>query len=167
MEFKLEKSFTKKLQRHIERYEFEVGVLNDKPHFEPVHTPIHGQPELKKYAGGHSRKQTREKSDLTTAQIFVENQKRINTNLLLEPFQKKDSDIVRFTDAFLNMAANGKVAVRRVENLLQAVVRNPILRQEYGKNKPNTADAKGFDRHLIDTAQMFKSIVAKVIRVRK
>lgn len=167
MEMKLSKSFQKKMRKQIEKFEFEVGILNDKPHYEPVHTPLYGDPVIKKYAGGDARKQTREKSDLTTAEIFIENQKRIGVNLLTEPFRHRDSDIIRFTEAFLKLATRGKVAVKRVENLLQAVVRNPILSQKYGPNKASTADAKGFDRHLIDTAQMFKAITARVKRVRK
>lgn len=56
---------------------------------------------------------------------------------------------------------------KRLENLLQAIVRNPILRLEYGKNTATAADNKGFDRHLFDTGQMFKAITARAKRVGK
>lgn len=162
MKIEVDKSFFKKLERAINKFEFEVGVLDDKPHFEPVHTPLHGTPEIKSYAGGPTRKQTREKSDLTTGQILQENMKRIGTNILQEPFEKKNSDILKFADSFLKLAVGAKMSMRRVENLLQAIVRNPILKQEYGPNKASTADAKGFDRHLFDTGQMFKAIKARI-----
>lgn len=167
MKIQVDKSFFKKLERAINKYEFDVGVLDDKPHYEPVHTPTFGTPELKNYAGGPTRKQTREKSDLTTGQILVENMKRINTNILEQPFEKKGSEILKFADSFMRLAVGMKMGMKRVENLLQAIVRNPILRQEYGPNKSTTADGKGFDRHLFDTGQMFKAIKARVKRVGK
>ncbi len=51
---------------------------------------------------------------------------------------------------------------KRCENLLQAIVRNPILRGEYGKQGRSTTRTKGFYSPMIDTAQLFKSIKASV-----
>jgi hypothetical protein len=56
---------------------------------------------------------------------------------------------------------------QRVLNLLQAIVRNPILKHQYGPNTSATADAKGFDRHLFDTGKMFKSIKAIITKDRR
>ena len=165
MNIELGKSWSRKLQGRINNFEFEVGVLEDGPHYEPVDTPLHGTPALKSYAGGPARKQTRTVGPLTTGEVLVENMKRLNINLLLRPFQETNSDILKFTDAFLQLAVRRSgMSIKRVENLLQAIVRNPILKQEYGPNASHTADAKGFDRHLIDTAQMFKAIMAKATR---
>lgn len=166
MKIELDKSFINKLQRRIEGFEFEVGVIDDKPHYNPEESSLFGEPQLKTYAGGPARKQTRQAGPLTNAQILVENMKRLNINILLRPFEEKSSELLKFTTAFLRMACGSKaVSMRRVENLLQAVVRNPILNQEYGKNSSQTADNKGFNRHLIDTAQLFKSIKARAKRV--
>lgn len=152
----------------IEGFEFEVGVLDDKPHYDPVDTPRFGQPEIKQYAGGPARKQTRTQGPLSIAEIFIANMERLGINLLLKPFQDESSELRKFTTAFLKLATGDKgMNMKRVENLLQAVVRNPILRQEYGKNSGAAADNKGFDRHLIDTAQMFKNLKARASRVRK
>lgn len=63
------------------------------------------------------------------------------------------------------MAMLENLSIKRVENLLQAVVRNPILKLEYGDNTAITADMKGFDRHLFGTGQTFKAIKAKANRV--
>lgn len=162
----LSKGFAQRLASRIEQYEFEVGILQDGPHFQPVETSLFDTPELGQYAGGPVRKKTREDSGKTISQVFVENMERMNTDLLAEPFRSsKNAEIMRFTQAFLRMATGGKITTKRVENLLQAVVRNPILRQDYGGNTAATADAKGFDRLLIDTAQMFKSIRARAKRV--
>lgn len=169
----LSKSFTKKVRKAYEEWEFEVGILDDKPHFEPLDVQITDDgkrvtPELKNYAGGPVRKTSRVKSELSTGQIFIKNQERLNRNLLLEPFADNNSaPIKKFMNGFLRMAILKNVSAKRVENLLQAVVRNPILRLEYGSNSATTADMKGFDRLMFDTGQMFKAIKARAKRVRK
>jgi hypothetical protein len=159
------RSFYKKLEKSIEGYQFEVGVLKDKIHKQPIESPRFGPPNLREYAGGPIRPTSRIPSELTIGDVLVENMKRLGVNLLLEPFQNPDAELNKFTTAFLRYASAKKGTLKRVENLLQAVVRNPILRQDYGPNKGNTADAKGFDRHLFDTGQMFKAIRAKANRV--
>lgn len=164
MKIEFGKTWSKKMKNRIEGFNFEIGVLEDKPHRLPVFTSIYEPPKLGEYAGGPVRKATRENSGLTIGEVLIANMERMRLNLLWEPFQKKSSDIMKFTTAFLKMAV-AKGSPKRVENLLQAVVRNPILKQEYGPNSASTADAKGFNRHLIDTGQTFKAIRAKVKRV--
>lgn len=160
------KSWSKKLQGRIEKFDFEVGVLEDKPHRFPEVVGMFEDPKLASYAGGPIRKATRNEGPLTVGQILIENMKRLNINILQRPFQEESSEIMKFTEAFLNYVTERKhVSIRRVENLLQAIVRNPILRGEYGSNKAITADEKGFNRHLIDTGQTFKAIKARARRV--
>lgn len=168
MKLELDPAFSKNLSRVINNYEFQVGVLNDKPHYLPKAEDGKAGPagNLKTYAGGPATQQSLRSSGKTTAQILVDNMYRLGRNILLEPFEKTSSDIIKFTNAFLNMAI-AKRSPKRVENLLQAIVRNPILKQEYGSNKAQTARAKGFNRHLIDTAQMFRAIRAKIKRVKR
>lgn len=161
------RAWAKDLSGRIEGYEFQVGILEDKPHMEPEVSGRFETPRLKSYAGDSVRPTSRKSSGLSIGQVLVENMKRLNINILLRPFQESKSEIMRFSDEFLKMAI-AKKNPKRVENLLQAIVRNPILRQEYGQNSPITADEKGFNRHLFDTGQMFKAIRAKVKRrVRK
>lgn len=140
----------------------QVGVLDDKPHRDPLEL-------LGTYAGGPVRKASRKSSGKTNGEILVDNMERLNIDLLREPFQEKNSpELLRFSKAFLKLALSRKdIGIRRVENLLQAIVRNPILRQEYGGNDLLTKIHKGFDRHLIDTGQMFKSIIARAKRVKR
>ncbi len=166
MKIELDKSFAKKLKGAIEGYNFEVGVLDDKPHYEAKvgKRGLGGKDVLKTYAGGPARKQSNIPSGKTIGQILIENMKRLGKNILLLPFKNRNSDIIKFTSAFLKMAL-AKESPKRVENLLQAVVRNPILRKEYGRNSALTVKIKTFDRNLIDTSQMFKAIRARVKRV--
>jgi hypothetical protein len=143
----------------IEKNTFEVGILDDKPHFLPK------PDEIKNYAGGPSRKNSRKQSSLTTAEIFVDNMERSNIDFLRRPFKDKSSDIIKFSNLYLKYAFKKPgVSKKRIENLLQAIVRNPILRQEYGGNSSKTSKKKGFNRFLIDTAQMFKAIRARMIK---
>jgi hypothetical protein len=166
MNLKLGNKWQKSLRGKIEGYEFEVGVLEDSDHFYPKDDGVAGQRDLSSYAGGPVRKKSRKAGPESIGQVFIDNQERINTDLLKTPLEDKSSDIVAFTTAFLKLVTGrAGMNIRRVENLLQAVVRNPILRGDYGTNKAATADAKGFNRHLIDTGQMFKAIVAKARRV--
>lgn len=164
MKMSLDKSFPKKLQKRIEKVQFEVGVLQDKEHKDPLDPGLFKDPQLGTYAGGPVRKTTRKDSGKTIGQVLIENGKRLGIDLLAEPFRKSDEDLNKFTKSFLK-SAFGKESPKRVVNLLQAVVRNPILKMEYGKNKSGTADSKGFDRHLFDTGQMFKAITARIKRV--
>lgn len=167
MKIEAEKGWHRKLAREFEQYQFTVGVLDDKPHKNPLdQSPVN--PVFGNYAGGKVRKMSRQAGPLSTGEVLEANMERLGINLLSKPFEDESSDIVRFAKAFIQtVASGGKVSVKRVENLLQAIVRNPILRQEYGSNTSDTADIKGFDRHLFDTGQMFKAIKAKVYRVRR
>lgn len=167
MKMNLGSQWSKKLQSRVNNVEFEVGVLDDSPHKDPVDQGLFETPQLKTYAGGPVRKTSRKTSGVMTGQILIDNMERTNHNFLLEPFQKKNSDIMKFTRYFLQyIVGRPGASIKRIENLLQAIVRNPILNQDYGPNTATTADNKGFDRHLFDTGQMFKSIRARVIRRR-
>jgi len=165
MKISMGNSWAKKIQSRVNGIEFEVGVLDDSPHKLPVEQGLFEQPQLKTYAGGPVRKTSRQASDVTNGQVLMENMERTNHNFLLEPFQKKSSEIMKFTNYFLQFVVGRPgINAKRIENLIQAIVRNPILNQDYGPNTSTTADNKGFDRHLFDTGQMFKSIRARMIR---
>jgi hypothetical protein len=60
----------------------------------------------------------------------------------------------------------GVSSVRKVEKLLLNVVRKPILLRKYGPNTESAREAKGFDRLMIDTGQVVRSIQAKIKRRR-
>lgn len=162
MKLQMGNAWNKRMAKQIEGFQFEVGILRDGTHARPM-SKSEG---TKHYAGGPSRKVTRGKNGKASiGEILVYNMKRTNTNFLSEPFKKKSSDIMRFTKEFLRLAFRHKgVGSKRVENLLQAVVRNPILKLDYGSNSRDAEKRKGFNRHLFDTAQMFKAIRARIIK---
>ncbi len=166
MQLKLGKSFAEKVQARYDRFQMEVGVLQDSPHKLPKERPPGAenfQSNLTAYAGGPVRKKSRQDGPLTIAQVSAANRDRLGVNYLTEPFKRRDSNIIKFSEAFFKMAAGRAASMqRRVENLLQAIVRNPILRGEYGKQARSTTREKGFVRPMIDTGQLFKAIKGRV-----
>lgn len=150
-----------KLKGRFGKYDLEVGILTDGPHREPMELgfgPSEGK-SLSTYAGGPVRKATRTPSGKTIAEVSIANRERLGFNYLSKPFEDQTSDVVKFSNEFFKLAF-GRSEKKRAENLLQACVRNPILAGEYGPNSPLTILIKGFDRAMIDTAQLFKAIRA-------
>lgn len=162
MEIKLDKRFKKNVQGLFGNYTFEVGVLEDKPHKKAAigQRGLHGEDVLSNYASGPIRKTTSEESGLAISDVSKAMRDRLGFNYLTKPFEKKSDDIIKFSNEFFKLVF-GRSQKKRCENLLQAIVRNPMLRGDYGVNSELTKKIKGFDRYFIDTAQLFKAITAK------
>lgn len=155
---KLDGRFLKKVRGQIQGYEFEVGVLKDTAHKRPV-------PGIKPLAGGPARR-TGGSTGVSVAQVSEHARKTTGINFYTRPFKDKgNKELIRFANAYIKALVSEKginANKRRVENLLQAIVRNPITRGDYGGNKAAWALKKGFSRLLVDTGQLFKAIVASV-----
>lgn len=161
MKIKLNPKFKDNLKGRFGKYTFEVGVLQDGPHKLPARGQrgLKGQDVIGSYAGGPVRRTSNRPSGLTISDVSASLREHLGINYLTEPFKQKTSDVIRFTKEFFKLAF-GRSEKKRCENLLQAVVRNPMLRGDYGPNTKITKRIKGFDRATIDTAQLFKSIKA-------
>ena len=151
------------LQKSIDKYHIQVGVFDNIPRKKPISGPKAGISTL---AGGAIRKSRVAKVPSMSGEVAAElNQK---FHWLDKPFRSSNNnskDIVAFTKYFVVAIAQGKKdasTLRRIANLIQAIVRNPILRGDYGRNSTAYAKLKGFNRFLFDTGQFFKSIKAKV-----
>jgi hypothetical protein len=161
MRLVLDSRFKKKVKGLFGKYQFEVGVLEDKAYRKPLigKRGLGGEDVLGTFAGGPVRKASRKGSTQNVSDVSKANRDRLGFNYLTEPFKKKSSDIIKFSREFFKLAF-GRSEKRRAENLLQAIVRNPILRGEYGPQSPLTTKIKTFNRPMIDTAQLFKSLKA-------
>lgn len=170
LDVKLSDGFVRRLHRKFDRYEMRVGILKDGPHKDP-------RPKtdgLTTYAGGKARKKSSKSShSIGEVSTFIRRkQKReFGTDYLAAPFKKSNTtntQIIQFTKSFLRLVFDKKISngMKRTQNLLQAIVRNPILNGRYGINKSSTVNTKGFNRYMIDTAQLFKSITAQITRKR-
>jgi uncharacterized protein YggU (UPF0235/DUF167 family) len=161
---KLDGRFKKQVKGRIEGHVFDVGILQDAPH----KLPRSKKDGLSALGGGPVRKKGRKDSGVSLAEVSESIRKDIKINFYQRPFKMKaNREILRFSKAFLKsvMTPSGNMKEKkRVENLLQAIVRNPILRGDYGINAVATATRKGFNRLMIDTGQLFKGITAKVRR---
>jgi len=161
MIMKLDNRFKKHVQGLFGKYDFQVGILEDKAHKKPKigQRGLKGKDVLSNYAGGPIRQKSTQDSGLNISDVSKANSDRLGFNYLTEPFKKRNSDIIKFSNEFFKLVF-GRSQKRRAENLLQAIVRNPILRGDYGPNSAMTKKIKGFDRAMIDTAQLFKSITS-------
>lgn len=158
LKIQLNKTFAERLKGRLENYDMTVGILKDGKHYLPK------QPrELKNYAGGEVRKIDRNAIGpvLNISTVSKKMRQYLGFNYLREPFTESTSDVTRFLATFFNYAF-GRSTSRRLENTLQAVVRNPILRGEYYIESERTIKEKGFSRPMIDTGQLFQSIKAEV-----
>lgn len=164
MKITLAKDFGSRLKGRFGKYQFEVGIITDGVHKDP-------KPELGTYAGGPIRKKARTGTKLIS-EVSRDLRERTGINYLTEPFSKSSvggvettasasgRDIRKFAQEFFKLSF-GRSEKKRAENLLQAIVRNPILRGDYGHNSELTVKIKGFDRYMIDTAQFFRAIRAR------
>lgn len=173
MKLQLDKRFLNKTLGSFSEYVFEVGILDDKAYRKPVakgyektvkrkkagYSVTTTMTALRNFNGGPARRASR---DVNGTVADVSKWNRLRYDYLREPFKNpKNKDVLKFTGAFLSLL-KGKGQIRRLENALQAVVRNPIKRQDYGVNSVKTIKAKGFDRVMIDTGQLFQNIKARV-----
>lgn len=184
VKMKLDGRFKNRLRVLLHHAAADVGVLQNKPHKMPltikqvyarvakkqVSDPLLATRKaflaarFKTFAGGLARKVGRRTSG-TIESVSKSFREQTRINLFTRPFFiKSNREILRFTQNYVKHLISRKVSVKRVENLLQAVVRNPITRGDYGRNTKSTARAKGFNRLAIDTAQLFQNIRARVIR---
>jgi hypothetical protein len=157
MEIILDKRFTKKVVGRLEKYDFEVGILQDKAHKHAKYGTI------RSFAGGPARKVgSTSSNNISDISKFF----RKRTNYLRAPFERKSDAIIKLSREILKFAL-GRSEAKRVRNMMQAIVRNPILRRDYGPNSMATVKIKGFDRFGIDTGQFFKNILSRIVRKRR
>lgn len=156
-------SWTLKLKHKVEAYEAVAGIKN-APRRDVARPRAIGL-----YAGGAVRKTSPSRTGQTATQIaaYVMN---FAGNIFTIPFQMgTNQDILKFSRAYVKELLDSRGSSitnnRRVKNLMQAIIRNPILRGDYRMHDKKTKAKKGFERSLIDTGQFFRSI--QVIIKRK
>jgi hypothetical protein len=148
------------LRGKIERFRFQAGVLEDRIY----KLPGHG---MKSLAGKKVRRVSGKASGMTISQVSASARKKLRFNYLTAAFKeknRKNADAMRMMRVFWDLVfKQGKISSkRRLENSIQAVLRNPLTRADYGRNKRTTAKIKGSNRKFIDTGQLFKALTAKV-----
>ncbi len=160
LQLKLDQRFYKKAKGVYEKYNFDVGILQDSVH----KSAIPATKGIKNFAGGPARKAS-QRPNGSVSEISEKLRHQFG-NFYTKPFKSRaNRDIRKLIKNFFDLV-QGRTQAKRLENTLQAVVRNPILRGDYGSNSALTQKIKTFDRLMIDTGQFFKAIKAKVRRNR-
>lgn len=177
--FKFQTLPSKKLQKSVSEYNMQVGILPEdasRAHYPAVELNLFGidgrkangknvsNPFKSFKAGGTARKiDTSAAPDGTMASVFLSAQEATGINLLADPLKRGESkDLMRLLDEFFRIIGDTKKPVKRLTNAVQALIRNPITRGDYGKNRKATAETKGFNTLFVDTGQLFNAIKAKV-----
>lgn len=143
----------REIMRRMGSYEIEIGALTDRPERTP-------KKERKNFFGGYANKAGKE-ADTTVRAVLQKMDAAFN--ILLAPWSNPSNKNVALVlkEVILDMnKSHGDN--KRIENAALAVVRKPILKNEYGHNSPQTIKSKGFDRLLINTGTMFSSIKARL-----
>lgn len=161
VQMRLQGLFKRQLQRRLLGHKMQVGILVDGPH----KNALPAKRGLKSLAGQRARK-TGLRSTKKISEVAREVQASTGINLFKEPFKIKANKTLRdFIKSFMVFALQRK-QVRRLENALQAVIRNPITRHDYGSNSKPWSRVKTFNWLFVDTGQLFRAIRAKVTRRR-
>tara|TARA_R110000851_G_scaffold184676_3_gene334043 strand:- start:840 stop:1307 length:468 start_codon:yes stop_codon:yes gene_type:complete len=154
---KIKTNLVKSISRKIGNYDFEVGILDSQKKKIPNHKTSASFAGLR-VSGSKGRYPS-----TTLADVAQYNDKRFGW--LKRPFKLADNkDVGKVVKEIARQVFNKQSPNnKRLENAVQAVIRNPILRGDYGNNKASTVRSKGFDKLGIDTGQFFKNIKAKRI----
>ncbi len=152
MELKIQ-NLSKKLAFKLDKYQVQVGLLEDQKRKQPKFG------EFKTYAG----KTLLREGKVSNGASLVEVAEYLDKNYkwLRKPFLLKNNKEVVLVLNDIVKDMNGQDLKQRILNGFQAVVRNPILRGEYGINTSPWARKKGFNQLLMMTGQFFKNIKAR------
>ncbi|GLT13902.1 hypothetical protein [Vibrio algivorus] len=77
-----------------------------------------------------------------------------------------NQDVIRVTNELVKLFDAGNQSpeqIRRIESAARALIRNPIMRKDFGSNAHATISGKHFDWPMVDTGAFFNSIKAQYV----
>ena len=133
----------------------EVGIIEDRP----AKLPVKGR--FKQYAG-QTLAVSGKDAGIMVSEVARDLDKKYHwlERPWRNPKNQAVQEVVNDIVTSINMNHVGK---QRVLNGVQAIVRNPILGDYYGRNTPKTAKAKGFNKLLMATGTFFQTIRARYV----
>lgn len=147
--------FAETIQVELDKYQMEVGILEDAP------KKIAKKGVYKMFAGMRVAAVGRETKG-SLVEVARDLDKRFHW--LERPWRIPQNQAVQEVVNMIAESCNKNHANKqRVLNGTQAVIRNPILRGDYGTNSAKTAQEKGFNKLLIWTSQFFQAIKARYV----
>lgn len=153
LQFQATESLYSFLQKRIRRYDVMAGVVEDGPEKK-------WKRERKDFHGGPANKTAGNSKKSTLREVFAK--WNLRYQLLLAPLRAEgNKDVVEVIGRMVaDLGTSGRQR-QQFLNAVQALIRNPIMRGDYGKNSKEWAKAKGFNRLLINTGAMFNAIKAR------
>lgn len=165
----LSEDFLAYINARLGEYNCRVGILENKPHYAPLKSTQEYKIGDKwvsnkkgwvpyMYAGLMLWRQGyRQDGSLYTVARDLAKQ----IDWLQRPFRLKSNKDVLSVVYLVIEGLNGREVKQRILNAVQAIVRNPLLRSEYGRNSEKWAKYKMFNKWGFLTGQFFKNIKAK------
>ena len=152
---KLNESFLDKEVKEFEAQRVTVGVL-DKSKYAAIAKPKSaGLKSMKGIPASYIKR--RDKSfPMWQLADFLDYHYGFISKAAINP---NNADLVLVMNE-LKKIFDGKVNPKRIENAAIALVRNQILRKDFGSNAESTEKQKGFDMPLVRTGALFSSIKA-------
>lgn len=144
------------IQKQLDKYESEAGILEDKP-------AAKWKDPQRTFYGGPANRQAGQNKETTLRALMA----KFNAtyNILLAPWQSAENkDVLVVVKKMAEDIAKGGRLKNDFINAMQAVVRNPILRGDYGDNTKETEKTKGFNRLMINTGKFFSNIKVRLTK---
>lgn len=139
-----------------------VGVLQKgKPSKRPARPLKRLQLTVGVQRNAVDRRRNPRAAKLEEVAAYLNQQRGLFDEALAKAGNKELNQIAQyFADLVLDPGAAASTK-QRLENACRSIVRNPMLRKEYGENAESTAKAKGFNHWGVNTGTLFKAIEAK------
>lgn len=165
LKFNLPPDFFDDQLREFEAQRVKVGVLQDRPVAIPQnkskgHSRLKGTQYLRRKIKRQNKDDLENAMALTKLAEILDKQYGFISETPLLP---NNADLMKVMDE-LKVIFNGEPNPRRIENAAIAMIRNPIIRMDYGGNSSLTVEEKGFDRPMVDTGTLFSNISAVYYR---
>jgi len=155
MQITMDKRFKNRLRLSLTNRTAEVGILQNKKHYARART--FGTLEGRKVRMINTRK-----PDGSLNSVSKQLRRNTGINIFKEPFNKQSQDSKRFIKEFTRLVLKQGGMQGTATKLLQAMVRNPILRRRYGPNAPMIQRLKGFNWKFVQTGQLYRNIKARI-----
>lgn len=152
----------------LEGINIHVGILDKQKQAKTA------KPNTEKMVGNTGQKGRRvgKNAEITLGQlaIYLDNRYGVFTDAA-DNFNNQDLNVV--TQELIKAFSGDPVNERRIQNAAIALIRNPIMRKDFGSNAKTTVDGgigyngykvqgKGFDWPMVDTGTFFTNIKAKI-----
>lgn len=175
LEIELDFTNLEKEVKTFNQHHIRIGILNKEKvarraaHNEPL-KPFQGKQASQAMKGNKGKTQIK----LTQLAKYLDTQYGVFSKA---KYHFANQDVIRVTNELVRLFNAGNQSleqIRRIESAARALIRNPIMRKEFGSNARTTIyggigynghpiGGKQFDWPMVDTGTFFTSIQAKYV----